>query len=215
MTGAVIIDVDRTLIDGESFRAFVLQRIFHASRLGAPAIIGAYLLRRLGLLTVESFKERCLADLAGHSRQELESVGSGFTERWLIPRVRPGARDTLAACRERGERVVLISGSVDLYINPLAAALGIDDFVATELEYDSGGKFSGRFAGGDCLGARRVERLRQFTLANGIDLGKSTLYSDSMNDFDLFLQVGRPVAVWPDKDLQKQCVANGWSVEYW
>ena len=215
MNGAVLIDVDRTLIDGESFRAFVLEQMVRTRHQGTAGVLGSYLLRRLGRISVESFKERCLANLAGLSRQELESIGSGFSASWLIPRIRSGAGSVLNACRIRREPVVLVSGSLDLYVKALSESLGVNGFVSTELEYDGAQKFSGRFAGGDCVGGRKAERVQQFALAQGIVLEESTAYADGGDDIDLLRLVGRPIAVWPDRRLKEECARNRWPIEYW
>ena len=215
MSGAVFIDVDRTLINGDSFRAFVLDQVFKSRRLGLSPVCSAYLKRRIGLLSVESFKEQCLAGFVGASKQQLESIGDSFNENWLAPRVRPGVNGVLDACHANGRKVVLISGSIDLYIKSLSASLGLDNFVSTELRYDQNGDFLGGFVGGDCVGSVKTDRARQFAEAHNLSLQESTYYGDSAADLDFMQQVGQPVAIWPDRVLKDACSRNGWPVEYW
>ena len=111
--------------------------------------------------------------------------------------------------------MVLISGSIDLYVKSLSESLGLDDFVATELRYDRNDDFLGGFVSGDCVGGVKTDRARQFAEAHGISLAESTYYGDSAADIHLMQNVGRPVAVWPDRNLKSACSRNGWPVEYW
>ena len=149
MSSAVFIDLDRTLINGDSFRAFILNQVFQTRRLRFSPVFNAYLQRRVGRLSIESFKERCLAGLVGTSRRQLESIGSKFNENWALPRVRSGVHNVLATSRRQGDKVVLISGSIDLYVKSLSESLGLDDFVATELRYDRNDDFLGGFVSGE------------------------------------------------------------------
>ena len=47
-------------------------------------------------------------------------------------------RDLIAKCKDAGQRVVLITGSLQCIIQHLAADLDVDHFIANRLEYKDG-----------------------------------------------------------------------------
>jgi HAD superfamily phosphoserine phosphatase-like hydrolase len=77
-----------------------------------------------------------------------------------------------------GHTVVLVSASLDVYLRPLAARLGVD-VIATELEA-RGGTLTGRYRGGDCSGPEKARRV-----AERYDLARYALiyaYGDTAED---------------------------------
>ena len=116
MTKLVIIDVDQTLITGESFKRFVVAEIIGKRPLCAFGVSKSYLLRRLGIISIESFKESCLASLKGRSRAELEAMGDNFSETWLSTKIRDGGKTVVDSIRQQGNCGILFSGSIDIYI---------------------------------------------------------------------------------------------------
>ena len=68
--------------------------------------------------------------------------------------------------RRQGHRVVVVSASPEYYIQAAAAELGADGVVATRLEVDRNGKLTGHFAGGNCRGAQKRDRLLQWMVTS-------------------------------------------------
>ena len=54
-----------------------------------------------------------------------------------------------------------------------------------------------------------------FARHHGIELGRSTFYSDSYNDLPLMRRVGAAIAVNPDARLRRHASRHGWRVERW
>jgi phosphoserine phosphatase len=54
--------------------------------------------------------------------------------------------------------------------------------------------------------------VRELAAREGIDLARSTAYSDSHTDLPFLEAVGHPVAVNPDRELRRLAAERGWPV---
>lgn len=102
--------------------------------------------------------------LAGFPRRELE----GWTERF-VPRVLAHGvfADALAAIethRARGDRLVLLSASTDLYVPAIGKALGFAQVVCTELRWQAD-RLAGRLASPNRRGEEKVRCFAQLRSA--------------------------------------------------
>lgn len=188
-------DVDGTL----TVRDCVVP--FLARLSGGRARLGARLARRpIGLLGAAARADRdavkavaTRAVLAGRDLERVEDEGRAFagliTRSWL-------RADTLARLRwhrEQGHRVVLVSASYEVYVTPLAAALGADA-VATRLA-TADGTLTGALDGPNCRGGEKVVRLRAWQAAAGVDGAELWAYGDSAGDDELLAAADHAVRV--------------------
>lgn len=161
-TPVAAFDFDGTLSRRDTFLPF-LQRVCGAQRLyRALARSGPALSRMaVGRTDRDAVKDALLVRLlAGHPADQLAEQGSAYAEFLQgSDRLRP---DTLGRARdhlERGHRVVVVSASPSVYLEPLAQALGFEAALATRLEVDDRGCITGRMLGGNCRGPEKVARL--------------------------------------------------------
>lgn len=186
-TGPVVaaFDFDGTITHRESlfpFLRFAAGNALFYERLCTllPTLAGY----ALGLLDNEQAKERVLARFfAGTPIAQLSASAAAFSRQVLPRLVRPAALQRIAWHRDRGDRCVLVSASLRLYLAPWAQAVGFDDVLASELELTADGHVTGRLIGGNCYGAGKVRRLEQL-------LGPRTgyqlyVYGDSRGDREL------------------------------
>ena len=96
-----------------------------------------------------------------------------------------------------------------------ARSLRIDHWIASELELDASGCFTGRIVPPFCFGEGKVVRAEQLAKSLGFDLGDAVFYSESYTDLPLLLRVGEPVIVNPDPRLAREARRRGWRVEAW
>ncbi|HEY7741174.1 MAG TPA: HAD-IB family hydrolase [Steroidobacteraceae bacterium] len=69
--------------------------------------------------------------LAGAARTEVESWSAEFAAALGDAELRPGALAAIARHRAAGDRLVLLSASVDLYVPRIAQRLGFDESICT------------------------------------------------------------------------------------
>jgi len=152
--------------------------------------------------------------LSGHSVDELLPVRRSFLNDEILPRIPDDARALLRKHRDAGDRLVLTTATNRVVSELTAHALGVDDYVPTEVEVVDG-RYTGRTSGTPNLRVGKVERLREWAAARGLPdnaLRLATFYSDSINDLPLFSVVRHPVVVDPDPRLASTAMRKGWTV---
>ena len=141
--------------------------------------------------------------------------GDDWFRRWVEPHVCDLGRRAVERHRERGDLLAIVTGASPYVARPLGRRLGIPNIVASELEVDGEGRFTGRFGAPLCIGHGKVERTRCAAADLGFALEEATFYSDSYTDLPLLELVAEPVVVNPDPRLRRTAVKRGWRVETW
>jgi phosphatidylglycerophosphatase C len=196
-TSVAAFDFDGTLSRRDTFVPF-LQKVCGAQRLyRALARSGPALTRMaMGRADRDAVKDALLVRLlAGHPADALAEAGATYAEFLReSSRLRP---DTLARARdhlERGHRVVIVSASPTVYLEPLAADLGFDAALATRLEVDAAGRITGRMLGGNCRGPEKVARLEEWLAGEAPHL---YAYGNSSGDRELLARADVGIMVRP------------------
>lgn len=132
----------------------------------------------------------------------------------LQPRQFEQAAACVARHREAGHTIVLVTGSLDFIVEPLAKNLAVDSVVAPSLiELD--GRFTGELNGLPIGDEEKARRIRQFADVHGIDLSLSHAYGDSIADLPMLELVGHPHAVNPDRSLAVVARRRRWPTHHW
>src|ERR687893_70428 len=74
------------------------------------------------------------------------------------------------------------------------------------------GVYTGRAAGPFTYREGKAEAIREIAAREGIDLTESFAYSDSESDLPMMRAVGHPVAVNPDRALERVAREEGWRI---
>jgi len=98
--------------------------------------------------------------LAGCTRAELDAWTARFVPHLLARGVRRDALACLARHRARGDALVLMSASVDLYVPAIARALGIPEVLCTPLRW-RGEVLDGALAGPNLRGGQKARALKE------------------------------------------------------
>jgi phosphatidylglycerophosphatase C len=143
-------------------------------------------------------KERLFEKLLeGVPLARAEEVGIGFMHRHLARQLRPTVQRRLDWHRERGDRLVIVSASPEVYVRVAAQRLGVEGVVATRLEVDRNGLLTGRYEGANCRGDEKLRRLDQWVKRWGEDPTNIWAYGNSRGDLammkaaDIGVNVGR------------------------
>ncbi len=114
--------------------------------------------------------------------------------------------------RRLGHRTLLITGALDLVIDPLRPLF--DDVVCASLG-ERGGRFTGELHTSPPTGEARAMIMADYARAHELDLAESVAYADSASDLPMLEAVGHPVAVNPETKLAAIARKRGWHVEHW
>jgi HAD superfamily hydrolase (TIGR01490 family) len=213
---AALFDMDRTLVRRDTASLYVrYQRDIGEADWRQAARVAWWMLQySFGVIDAGRVAEQVAADYAGRDeRQMIESCRRWFRD-YVLAHVSPTARRVVRQHREAGDRVAIVTGATRYAAAPLAAELGIEELVTTEMEVEDG-RLTGRLVEPLCFGSGKVVRAERLARAGGFSLDRAVFYSDSITDLPLFERVGRPVAVNPDGRLRRLARRRGWDVERW
>jgi HAD superfamily hydrolase (TIGR01490 family) len=212
---AALFDMDHTLLRVDtamSWTKFLYRRGELPPSMLAKAIYWSTLYK-LAVLDMETVFTKLCMDLAGDSEAEMIAKCAVWYREHVAPHVAPAARVAVEHHRQAGHTIVLATGSTVYAARPVAAGVGIEHVLSSELEV-VGGAFTGK-PSALCFGRHKVTLAEQWATTHGIDLSRSYFYSDSYNDLPMLARVGTAIAVNPDARLRRHAKKHGWAIQHW
>jgi HAD superfamily hydrolase (TIGR01490 family) len=206
-------DFDGTLIQKDSgvlCAVPCIRRGLLGPRIGAR-LVTTYLMSKAGLRTRADAQRVGFACYAGRTLTELREIMRSLHDEHLAPWVSRPMRERVERHRAAGDRVVVLTASAYFFAEPLAAELGVDELVGTQVAF-ARGVCTGRVDGPILDGVEKLAVARKLAAAHETDLAACSFYSDHVADLPLLDAVGTPVAVGPSRALERIARARGWSV---
>ena len=215
MPAAAFFDLDRTLLRRSSALALAgsfRERglISRRQLLQAAAWQLLFVARGASHEAVRRGAEDGLHILAGYRPADLRELVADAMEPVLRPLVYAEPLRLVEHHRERGQRVYIVSATLQEIVEAIADDLGFDGALGTICQVRDG-CYTGR-----ALRALHAEAkaacVRELAEREGFDLSACTAYSDSHTDLPFLDAVGNPVAVNPDRELRRVAQERGWPV---
>ena len=219
-TPLAVFDYDGTCIDGQS-GSLISTWLLKGGHLSARAVTG---LTWWGIrykfhlpYRQEHSRELIFDSLRGYSPEEIDELMVRFHAEVLVPRYRPHALEEVARRKEEGCATVIVSATFEAIAREAAHYLGADGFVATQMERDASGNYTGRVLGDVIAGAAKVAAASAW--ADGY-LGKDSwnlayAYGDHHSDIELLTAAEHPLAVSPGPTLKREAREHGWPIDDW
>jgi HAD superfamily hydrolase (TIGR01490 family) len=217
MARAALFDMDRTLVRKETASLYVkYQRDIGEATIKDAARVAYWVAQyTLGVIDAEDVAARAMLSMAGMHETAFSARCDDVFRRYVEPHVCDRGRQAVARHKGEGDVVAIVTGASTYGARPVARALGIDHVVASELELDAGGCFTGRFVSPLCYGKGKIERAARLASRLGFALEDAIFYSDSYTDLPLLEHVKERVIVNPDPRLARVARQRGWRVERW
>jgi HAD superfamily hydrolase (TIGR01490 family) len=215
LAAAAFFDLDRTLIKRSSVLAlagtFRRRGLISRLDLAKSALWQVlFVLRGASAERVRSAAEDGMKILAGFSVAEMQHLVGDAMETVLRPLVYEEPLRLVEAHRARGERVYIVSATLQEIVQHIADDLGFDGAIGSTCEIVDG-RYTGRSLRA-AHGVGKADALRALAAAEHLDLAECTAYSDSYSDVPFLEAVGHPVAANPDKKLRRIAADRGWPV---
>ena len=212
---AAFLDLDRTVIARSSTCAFS-RPLYAGGLLTRTSVLrSAYAhlaFRMFGADDEQVMRLRAAMTsmVAGWPVQQVRDIVEETLHELIDPMVYEEAAQLIEEHRTAGRDVVIVSASGSDVVGPIAAMLGADRSIATEL-----GVRDGRYTGEVetwLYGDGKAQAMRALAQEAGYDLAACHAYSDSLTDLPMLEAVGHPSAVNPDRGLRRVARARGWPV---
>jgi len=143
-----------------------------------------------------------------------EAAHARFMREVIEPAITPQALALIDAHRQAGDQLAIVTATNEFVTRPIARRLGVPELIAVELERGADGWITGEITGTPSFREGKVERLRQWLGARGLDWNSATItfYSDSRNDLPLLEKADHPIAANPDPALREIAQQRGWRI---
>jgi HAD superfamily hydrolase (TIGR01490 family) len=213
VAGAAFFDLDRTLLSRSSSLALAGTFWRHGligRRHIAQATLAQLVFARFGAgqARVGRTADRAVSILRGLSVDVMRGIVAEAWPTVLRPLVYREALDLAATHEARGDRVYIVSAALQEVVEMISQELGFDGALASQAEVEDG-VYTGRLER-RLYGFEKRVALEELASAQGLDLARSTAYSDSHTDLAFLAAVGHPVAVNPDRALRRVVRERGW-----
>jgi phosphatidylglycerophosphatase C len=187
-------DVDGTLTRRDSLGPFLVR--LAGARLAVaigrrPGLLASGLLRR----DHDRLKALACTALAGIDEGRARARGASYARELYDRRLREDTPARLREHRASGHRVVLVSASLEHYLEPLGELLGVDAVLCTRLVVDAEGRLTGALRGANCRGPEKEQRLRAWLAGQDMEDPLLWAYGDSAGDDALLAMADRPIRV--------------------
>ena len=176
----IVFDVDSTLVQGEVIE-MLAERTSHSAE-----VRGITEAAMRGELDFEQSLRKRTELLAGLPASALDDVAGQL-------RFTPGARTTVRTLRRMGFRCGAVSGGFDRVVARLVEALGLDFYVANELEIVDG-VITGRLVEPVIDRAGKAAALRSMAAEFDVPLAQCVAVGDGANDIDMLSVAGLGIA---------------------
>jgi putative phosphoserine phosphatase/1-acylglycerol-3-phosphate O-acyltransferase len=210
---AAIFDFDGTLIAGYSATVFIREQLRRGdlSARDFVELMSAMANFGLGNLGFSGMMLVTAQFMRGISEDTYREVGEELYKGQIARLIYPESRALVEAHLRKGHTVAIISSATPYQVEPAARDLGIEHVLCTHLEVEDG-KFTGGVVRPTCFGEGKVSAAEDLAQRSGADLNHSFFYSDSTDDLQLLVHVGKPTALNPSDKLARYAHKHHWPV---
>ena len=186
MTRVAVFDFDGTITRKDTLIEFI-----RFAKGGAALYWGMFVhlpwlvLMKLHLYDNSKTKERVFSWLfKGMSIEKFNEFGEKFYETKAEKLLLTDALKAINEHKQKRDKVVILSASIETWVQPFAFALQADGLLGTQAEIQNG-ILTGKFATNNCYGKEKVERLKKWIVENKIVEPYIIAYGDSRGDKEL------------------------------
>jgi phosphatidylglycerophosphatase C len=208
-----VFDLDGTITRRDTFLPYLAGWRRRHPRRGFLARAAAAVLRYPFSPDRGELKSALLrAGMEGAARSEIHRWSAEYVAALSDTELCPGALAAVQAHRAAGDRLVLLSASVDLYVPEIGRRFAFDEVICTEVAW-RGELLDGRLVTPNRRGAEKrrcVEDLRRRYPG-----ARLTAYGNARSDFDHFEAADEAVLVNAPANLGRAAASRGYRVDEW
>ncbi len=213
-----VFDVDGTLTETNVIEYFLWMRLKAQPVREWPEFLGGLLREAPGWLQLErrsraEFQRSFYREYEGLDYEDMKQLGREAMNSVTLRRLYPEGVRRIREHKNAGHHVLLLTGALDVVVEPLAELLQVEVDCARLLVKD--GVITGDLSAPPPAGEARGTLLEEYAASHGLVLADSFAYADSLSDLPMMELVGTPMPVNPDARLSAVALQRGWRVERW
>lgn len=212
---AAFFDLDNTLLPGQPSELRFFRFLWKRGLVGWGEVHASlfWLVRHVARASLQPLRERKLY-LRGKQARDIEPLADEFCRDILCPGLAADGLARMDEHRRAGHHIVLVTGSLDFLVAPLARWLGIDRVLAAQPERLNG-RYTGEVVPPLPYGAGKRLLITQLALHDGLDLAACYAYGDSPGDVEILRLVGHPLVINPIRGMRGIARRHHWPVVRW
>lgn len=219
MTYIVFSDVGGTVFRGTPWNMIRHHPKFNytASQREIIKFLPMFLLSKMRIINETKMRQRWLGHMASSFKklayEEILEIYKDTIEGDLQEKLRRDVIAEFANHKQRGARIVLVSGIFVDFVQLVADHIGADDAIGTKIEYIDN-RATGNIVGLPCVGQQKITYMTQYLEQNHPDIALKDCYgyADSYSDRALLRAVGHPIATYPDQKIRAMAEEQGWGI---
>ncbi len=213
-----VFDVDGTLVETNIVEYFFWMRLKDQPLNEWPGFLAEMARKAPRWLYLErrsraEFQRSFYREYEGLDQEVMRRLGEEALNEVTLRRIYPEGMRRIREHKRAGHRVLLLTGALDVVVEPLAELLEVEVDCAHLLVRD--GRLTGDLAAPPPAGEARGTLLEEYAARTGVVLAESFAYADSLSDLPMLELVGTPVVVNPDPRLSQVGAQRGWRLERW
>ncbi len=177
-------DFDGTLTYRDSLFPFILMAVGLPRFLWGLFVLSPVLSGYAVKLIKNSAAKQAVLEyfFAGLEYKTFQELGNKFANQRVHSLLRPEAMQRLKWHQQQGHQVIIVSASLEVYLQPWAKIIQCDQVIGSRIEVDNG-HLTGRLSGKNCYGPEKVARLEE--QLGKLDAYYIYAYGDSKGDREL------------------------------
>lgn len=173
---------------------------------------------KAGTLDIHEYCRFATSAVCRQGPEKSLAAHAQYMQQVVRPGIQPQALELVHRHQKAGDTAVIITATNEFVTRPIAAAFGVPELLAIELERDERdggtGWYTGEIRGVPSFREGKVKRMEQWLSERGLgwDQVHTTFYSDSINDVPLLEKADVPVATNPDERLRALATERQWRI---
>jgi len=213
-----VFDVDGTLVQTNVVEYFFWMRLQDQPLEEWPRFLAQMATKAPRWLYLErrsraEFQRSFYREYDGLDVERMRVLGQEALHTVTLRRMFPEGVRRIRAHKQAGHRILLLTGALDVVVEPLAELLEVDVDCA-HLRVDDG-RLTGDLLDPPPAGEARATAVEEYAARHGLELTESFAYADAISDLPMLERVGTAVVVNPDARLSQVGAQRGWRVEQW
>ncbi len=211
-----VFDLDGTITRTDTYAAYLTYVLIRRPKrwLRCPLLAAAVFMHKTGVRDNTWLKGFFLNHvIGGLQKDQAAAYAHGFLKVFLPKAARPKALSTIRELKARNRYLILMSASLDLYVNIIGQALGFDDVICTKAGINRYGTITGKLAGENCYGRVKAVCFKQ--LRQDFPHSRFTVYTDHHSDIPIITAADQAVAVNPTPTLKAYAALGGVPCKDW